>query len=967
MAVETIYTIAGGAWFQDTLNGVAAFFDSRAGDALLAMATAVSVVVGVLTYIRTRNILELVKWAGFYVLVASVLIGVKHKVQIIDLSEPAAIYQVDNVPAGLAVPASLITRIGAGMAQTYDMIFARPDALTYSKTGMLFGAQLAASATDFRFSDSEIQRMFSDYVHNCVVGDMMLNHKYSIGDLMNATNPYELIFRQPSPLRGLYDKNRNFLTCEQASQKLNTDSGEISGNNPDITEFWQQALNRLHGFTNQVFGPTNGASTALFTEMLGDSYRYFHHTSMSSTEIIRKNVVMNGLRSGLESFAAENGDTAGLVNTATQTSMAKMRLSQATSASIAANTLPVMHSVLLGMTLALFPVLIVLAVVSSLSWAILKGYVYTIAYLQMWPILFSILNHAMNFYLQGKLNGTPVTLATFDQVQNTYSDIGTTAGWLALSIPFIAWGMVKGLGQVVSQAGNYLGQTMQSASTQSSSQAVDGNWSFNNMQTDNVTGFKWDTNYSHRDGHMTTQMGSGATKTLTASGQAVYNASEAISKLPVDIMLGKSSASSWQQQQRDALSESQSLNHSLAQTSSLASSQLSQWAKQRGNSDTITAGTDTSEGNNITKALSTLQNIASRYSHDNNVSLSEAVREAATKSQDMSFVAGGGVQASLDSDRQILGKIAGMVTGWKASGELHAKTDYTGKNGSSHGTSSDLTRQGSHSKGFSAQELKDFRDAMDVVSSTRVTDNSSHTDNASGSLVNQLASTFSTLNSQASQYNDAVTRSHEYAQLASYAENNQASIQQNYAQEFVGYVREQRQGDADMLLSDTANAEVRAEREKLVQAFVDERMKPQLLQQFEQNRAQTRVNMGDVTVPEGMKSDLGSEFARQQVAMEVRAIRHGVKGESVVSGHVAEQRQSVETDIRQAQENVKSAEKTTASELEHLKKEYEQGNKNFEEAKVAENTRQDKRFGDNALGKSQLDNIMDEFRNRNEN
>ncbi|MDO3417618.1 conjugal transfer protein TraG N-terminal domain-containing protein [Citrobacter freundii] len=99
------------------------------------------------------------------------------------------------------------------------------------------------------------------------------------------------------------------------------------------------------------------------------------------------------------------------------------------------------------MTIALFPILVVLAMVSSLSWMIIKGYVYTIAYLQMWPLLFSILNHAMNFYLQGKLNGTAVTLATFDQVQNTYSDIGTTAGWLALSIPFIAWGLVKGLGQ----------------------------------------------------------------------------------------------------------------------------------------------------------------------------------------------------------------------------------------------------------------------------------------------------------------------------------------------------------------------------------------------------------------------------------------------------------------------------------------------------------------------------------------
>ena len=177
MAIDTIYTIAGGAWFQDTLNGVASFLDSRAGDALIAMATAVSVIVGAATYIRTRNIMDLVKWAGFYVLVIAVLIGDKRSVQIIDLSEPARIYQVDNVPAGLAAPASMITRIGAGMAQTYDTIFARPDALTYSKTGMLFGAQLAAGSSDFRFSEPEIQRMFSDYVHNCVVGDIMLNNK----------------------------------------------------------------------------------------------------------------------------------------------------------------------------------------------------------------------------------------------------------------------------------------------------------------------------------------------------------------------------------------------------------------------------------------------------------------------------------------------------------------------------------------------------------------------------------------------------------------------------------------------------------------------------------------------------------------------------------------------------------------------------------------------------------------------
>ncbi|ENR4115961.1 conjugal transfer mating pair stabilization protein TraG [Escherichia coli] len=959
MAIDTIYTIAGGAWFQDTLNGVASFLDSRAGDALIAMATAVSVIVGAATYIRTRNIMDLVKWAGFYVLVIAVLIGDKRSVQIIDLSEPARIYQVDNVPAGLAAPASMITRIGAGMAQTYDTIFARPDALTYSKTGMLFGAQLAAGSSDFRFSEPEIQRMFSDYVHNCVVGDIMLNNKYTIGELMNAADPYSLFFSRPSPLRGLYDKNRNFLTCEQAATRINTDSGDISGAN--TSPFLQQILNTLHGFTDQVFGQTNGAQSALFTEMLGDSYNYFHRTSLTSTEIIRKNVIMNGLRSGLESFSALSGDTAGLVNVATQTSMAKMRLSQATSASIAANTLPVMYSVLLGMTIALFPVLIVLAVVSSLSWTIIKGYVYTIAYLQMWPILFSILNHAMNFYLQGKLSGTAVTLANFDQVQNTYSDIGTTAGWLALSIPFIAWGMVKGLGQVVSQAGNYLGQTLQSASTQSSSQTIDGNWHYNNMTTGNVQGNKWDTNYSHREGHMTSQLESGAMKTLTTSGQSVYNTTEAISKLPVDIALGKTATSSWQQQQRDAMSEAQSLTNSLSQTSSLAASQMSQWSQQRGNSDTTVAGSDISSSSNLTKALNTIQSIGNRYARDENVSLAEAVREAATKSQEAS--AGGGLQVSFDTDRHILGKIGGLATGLKGSAEGHVK--YAGRSGSSHGTSSDLTRQGGSSKGFSAQELKDFRDAMDVVASSRVTDSGSHTDNESASLASQLSSTFSSLKSQASQYNDAVTRSHEYAQLASYAENNSANINQNYSQEFVGYVTSQRPGEADQLLSDTASPEVRAERERLVQAFVEERIKPQLLQQFEQNKARTGEGMGSVSSSSG-GGDLESEYQVQQMQMENRANESGVRQPGDVSGDVSDKRRHAESQVHDEKNTVISSGNTQKEEYNRLQSEHEQGNKEFDKAKKEEEYRQSAIPLDAGEAKENIDKLKNEMIKRSD-
>ncbi|WP_447874819.1 conjugal transfer mating-pair stabilization protein TraG [Serratia fonticola] len=900
MAIDTIYTVAGGAWFQDTLNGVAAFFNSRAGDSLLAMATAVSVIVGAAVYTRTRDIMELAKWAGFFVLVMSVLIGDKRNVQIIDLSEPAAIYQVDNVPTGLAAPASMITRIGAGVAQVYDFIFARPDALTYTKTGMLFGAQLAAGSTDFRFSEPEIQRMFSDYVHNCVVGDIMLNNKYTMGDLMNASDPVALIFSKPSPLRGLYDKNRSFLTCEQAATKINTDSSDISGANP--LPFLQQVLNRTHGFTNQVFGTTNGARTALFTEMLGDSYGYFHGASMTSTEIIRKNVVMNGLRSGLESFAAENGDTAGLVNTATQTSMAKMRLSQATSASIAANTLPVMHSVLLGMTLALFPVLIVLAMISSLSWAIIKGYVYTIAYLQMWPILFSILNHAMNFYLQGKLNGTPVTLATFDQVQNTYSDIGTTAGWLALSIPFIAWGMVKGLGQVVSQAGNYLGQTMQSASTQSSSQAVDGNWHFNNMSTGNVQGNKWDTNYSHREGHMTSQLESGATRTLTTSGQNVFDTTGAMSKLPLHVNTAEMGSSSLTRNARESEQQAQTSLAGYQSGRSSSWSQLQQFASQRGNSDSLVQGSDHSSGSNTSTGINKMLSATDAVASANNISKTEAYNYLMDKASRGTVSTGAKVSAG--------GKFLGV------GGEVHAGTELSGSSGSSHGTSESNAQNTDNRHDKGSQYIQDFKEGLDMVTGSRVSAGGSHTDAASSNKVEQLAATLTDTRNSYQQYSDSMTRSHEYSEMAAYVQSNSAQINSNFDQQFANYVM-QKSGNAEAVLTNTASPEVAAERQNLAKSFVQEKMLPQIEAEYHGHRENLGNGMNNASPTPGVEN-VNNDWKMNSDVIRDHENRAGIREDvpKTVEKRYAETTEQLKDDsqeigeqknqIQEARENLKS-------------------------------------------------------------
>ena len=132
------------------------------------MCIAISVLIVAGNWVKKHNVMDLIGWV-FSLTLVSMLVVIRTPVQIIDYSNVAQVYEVDNVPIGLAIPASLTTR--------YEMVFALPDSVTYSKTGMLFGSNLVAKSTDFLSQNPQITTLFSDYVQNCVMGDIFLNHK----------------------------------------------------------------------------------------------------------------------------------------------------------------------------------------------------------------------------------------------------------------------------------------------------------------------------------------------------------------------------------------------------------------------------------------------------------------------------------------------------------------------------------------------------------------------------------------------------------------------------------------------------------------------------------------------------------------------------------------------------------------------------------------------------------------------
>ncbi|MEY0004172.1 conjugal transfer mating-pair stabilization protein TraG (plasmid) [Morganella morganii] len=889
MAVDTVYVMAGGAYMAQIFNGVATMVGTSAWDSMMRIVMLISGMSALAVYMRSHDPKELVKFVAFIILITSVLLIPKRSVQIIDRSDPTGVYRVDNVPLGLAVPAKFITSIGTDITEIYERLFHLPDSLMYSKTGMLYGADLVGHVSDVMTVNGDLAELMGMYVKNCVIGDIMINHKYSFQELMNSRDPYTLIFRQPSPLRGVMvpygnseAQQEGFWTCEMLAKNVLMPKLGIDTTTGGAT--WEYTVRRLFG------GKPN--ADVLYATLLGDSYNYYYQGGQTAGQLMRTSVVMNALRNGISAYSAQSGDTASLVNLSSSSSYNKMRLSWATSGSIGVKFLPLMNTILLALIFALFPITILLATIHALTIGMLKNYIFSIIYLQSWPPMFAILNSAATFYLRGKTGGTEFNLANLASIQEMHSDIGLVAGWLTLSIPFIAYGIVKGMGSVVSQAGNYLGTAINSSATASSSQAADGTWAFNNMQTDNVSGNKWDTNYSHREGQTTQQLASGASVTQTASGQMVYDSSTAMSRLPVSIKGSDVTASTLQDMARRADVQASSAQHGYQSSVNSGWNQLSQFSTQTGNSATLSSGTDSGMTANQSQAVAKMQNAVSTVAKNQGISEREAFERLMNN------------QVSSGSTHGVKGSAGIGIDGklFKVGGDIYGDYSSSDRDSVTKGTQEGGSRNTDYHYGQNVQAQKDFREGWDVLESERMSHGTSQNDNTANSDINQFAATLSVSQNSYDQYMTSRTRSQEYSEMASLAKSHSAQIDSNFDQQFVNYVMEKTPGSADRILSDTSSPDVARERDALAKSFAEERIVPQLESEHAANKAKVSEPGISDTGAGALPADPATSFAENKRKIEKMSDEANIRRD--IPGKVAEQQSKTEQHIRDNREQV---------------------------------------------------------------
>lgn len=766
--VMTIHVLAAGDLFADVLNAITAFMSQNDFFDLLRITALIGIVMVTVGFLKSRDPMVFAKWFFGYVLCTNVLLIPKTSVLIEDISTQK-IVQVGNVPVVFAATASLLTSVGYGLAQSYDALFATPGDFSYTKTGALFGAKLIESAHDFRIIDPTLKDEMDHYFRSCVVGDIRLNQKYSVGDLATSTNIWDVISKKASPLR-MTEVNGALVTCQEASRAEGVHS---------LKARLDAEIHKTYSiFGINLFGKQKKTTyESLFETHLTSAAKYYQGLTDTSSNIFLQAMMINAMGDGINHYQAFTDNTASVVNHEFTKSQLQHRWSWDILGLKAVWFLPLLHTNLLLILFGVFPLVLALGTMPG-GGRIFSGYLQFLLSLQCWPVLFAVINHGMTKYgMDAVSSHGAMTMVNLDKMTELSRDISGVAGYIMAMIPFIAKGLVSNLGEAfnglaTSITGHVQGSGMAVAGEAASASFGLGQTSFYNTTANNMSANKHDTNWTNMHGMRSEQGGSGVIKTITGSGETVFDVSPGMTRGAVSINTSEALSGSLNQayetSKQAALNESQHFQSAISN----ASQHAMQLSQLDGHDMRLGDGVSSQESGQYSEALSKMTSIASDVSKRLGVSQEEAMTTLTSMS--------GSFHASMSSDRSVVGHIAKLTLGAEGGVRTDEKYDRSSTSGDRYHESTDQT--------VTAKEAEDFNKSFNFASQFVATHHFDDSHSKGASLSRQFGADLREAETASHQVDASLSKAERVQNARNYVESHGAQVNADLNQAFPGYV-----------------------------------------------------------------------------------------------------------------------------------------------------------------------------------
>lgn len=555
-----VFTVGGGEYLVNVFNAVAAWSGGGGYRSLLRVVMVMGLIYSLLVVAFTLNYKAWMNWFLQATAIYLCLMVPTVSIKVTDRINPSlAPSTIDNVPMGLGVLASFTTQVGDWLTRTAETVFVMPSELNYSSNGMVYGARLFDATRNFVVRDAEFSTNLENHFKNCVFGDVMLYQK-SLTNLAKAPDLWAAIgpgseARSQEWLERQGDGTvQNFIiTCRQAYQALDAQWTPMIEANAPLwgKEVYPKLSNALAADKLKHDVPI--ANTA------------FTGSGSNFTETMRQNTAINAFMQARNSMAGGAGAAA--IDTFAQTRAdIQARNTYNSIAQQAMAWVPILNIVLTVVFFAMFPVIFPLFLMPQTGVGTLKGYAMGFFYLAAWGPLYVILHMICMTRAESAANGVAgggVTLGSYAGIGAVNGETATIAGFMLMSVPFLAAGLARGAMSIAGQSMSMLAPAQNAAEAAALEQTT-GNYSYGNVSWANSTSNmhqadQWTTAPSYMGGAPSIgwRQDNGAMVSGFGNGQEVFDTSSAISRLGFTPTMTTGSVAEWREMASEAHRQAQ--------------------------------------------------------------------------------------------------------------------------------------------------------------------------------------------------------------------------------------------------------------------------------------------------------------------------------------------------------------------------------------------------------------------------
>lgn len=408
-------------------------------------------------------------------------------------------YKVDHIPWALAKVAEAVSTTGDYITRAFETVMHVPNDTSYNATGMIFGAETALDISRYKISNAALEQNLKRFSKQCIFYDLALG-KYAINDLKKTTDLWNFLEAHSSKVRMIPYTNPSepqakmaYLTCQKALQEMRP--------------FFEKERN-YHAAQDLV-------------KNLPLTYQALTGLRKSQEELIGQQLMMHVVSGelGSQAFAESRAH-------------AQQKSTYLVLGSLASSSLITMRAVLESLIYAAFIFVIPLSVLPG-GFSFLSNWLWLTVWLQLWPPFFAIINYVMQTVAKQKSAAIFQGLSELDKglsfltsagLSNLYEDLYALSGYLAASIPFISWAIIKGGASSFIHLASSMMTPAHAAATSAAGEQASGTYnlassSFGQMSYGNATGFQRSLAPSLSSGYFSENQGN--LSTTYAGGEAI--------------------------------------------------------------------------------------------------------------------------------------------------------------------------------------------------------------------------------------------------------------------------------------------------------------------------------------------------------------------------------------------------------------------------------------------------------------